>query len=209
MIGFFSFTEVTDGAHRAYNEWHQFDHMPEQFTLDGVCFGRRWVCTPDCRRAMVAVSPLLASCHYMTLYLMRDRAVIPSFFALATRLREEGRFFAERVAHLSGRFPVSAMATASRLVVSPGALPFRPSHGIYVVVGPPAPFLSEVDGVAGAWTFADDERHITVAFVDGDLLPTAAAVGPQLRGLSGIEWAGPLEEVMPGHYSWFGAATSQ
>ena len=30
-LGFFSFTEVTDpGQHRAYNEWHQLDHMPEQ-----------------------------------------------------------------------------------------------------------------------------------------------------------------------------------
>ena len=35
-VGFFSFTEITDPAeHHAYNEWHQLDHMPEQFPLDG------------------------------------------------------------------------------------------------------------------------------------------------------------------------------
>ncbi len=35
-IGFFSFTEVTDPAeHRSYNEWHQLDHMPEQFPIAG------------------------------------------------------------------------------------------------------------------------------------------------------------------------------
>ena len=34
--GFFSFTEVTDPAeHRSYNEWHQLDHLPEQFPLAG------------------------------------------------------------------------------------------------------------------------------------------------------------------------------
>ena len=50
VIGFFSFTEVTDpGAHRAYNEWHQFDHLPEQFSIDGIVFGQRWVYTPACR----------------------------------------------------------------------------------------------------------------------------------------------------------------
>ena len=50
-IGFFSFTEITDPAeHRSYNEWHQLDHMPEQFPLPGVVFGQRWVSTPACRR---------------------------------------------------------------------------------------------------------------------------------------------------------------
>ena len=35
--GFFSFTEVTDPAeHRSYNEWHQLDHLPEQFPLAGI-----------------------------------------------------------------------------------------------------------------------------------------------------------------------------
>ena len=42
-FGFFSFTEVTDPAeHRAYNEWHQLDHLPEQFPLPGVVYGQRW-----------------------------------------------------------------------------------------------------------------------------------------------------------------------
>ena len=40
QIGFFSFTEITDPAeHKSYNEWHQLDHMPEQFPLLGVVFG--------------------------------------------------------------------------------------------------------------------------------------------------------------------------
>jgi hypothetical protein len=105
VLGFFSFSEVTDpAAHRAYNEWHQLDHLPEQFSLDGILFGQRWVCTPGCRQDRVAVSPLLERCHYMTLYLMRDDGVLPGFFALAQRLRKEDRFFADRLSHLSGSF---------------------------------------------------------------------------------------------------------
>ena len=43
------FTEITPGGdHRAYNEWHQLDHMPEQFPIPGVAHGQRWVCSPAC-----------------------------------------------------------------------------------------------------------------------------------------------------------------
>ena len=40
-VGFFSFTEVLDGRHREYNEWHLLDHMPEQFKLEGLHWGQR------------------------------------------------------------------------------------------------------------------------------------------------------------------------
>jgi hypothetical protein len=51
-VGFFSFTEITDPSeHRSYNEWHQLDHMPEQYPLPGMAFGQRWVSTPACRAA--------------------------------------------------------------------------------------------------------------------------------------------------------------
>ena len=51
-VGFFSFTEITDPSeHRAYNEWHQLDHMPEQLPLRGVAYGARWVSTPACTGA--------------------------------------------------------------------------------------------------------------------------------------------------------------
>ncbi|HEY1831898.1 MAG TPA: hypothetical protein VGG38_16820 [Acidimicrobiales bacterium] len=84
MLGFFSFTEITDpSGHRAYNEWHHFDHLPEQFTIEGITFGQRWVCSPRCVEARVAVSPLLAPCHYMRLYFLRGEAVRPEFFDLA------------------------------------------------------------------------------------------------------------------------------
>ena len=138
VLGFFSFTEVTDpSAHEAYNAWHQLDHLPEQFTVDGITFGQRWVRSPRCRAAEASTSTLLEPFHYMTLYLMRDEGVLPAFFALAERLRAEDRFFAARRALLSGPFDVVGRWAAPRVAVSPEAVPFRPSRGVYVVVGPP------------------------------------------------------------------------
>ena len=46
------------------------------------------------------------------------------------------RFFAARRAVLSGPFDIVGQWSAPRVAVSPGAVPFRPSHGVYVVVGP-------------------------------------------------------------------------
>ena len=88
---------------------------------------------------------------------------------------------------------------APRVAISAGAVPFRPSNGVYAVVGPPVDgaALIECSGVAGAWQFTDEEndRVVTLAFVDGDLwqasdaLTTAAA-----RGL-------PRRPNGPGHSS--------
>jgi hypothetical protein len=239
VLGFFSFTEVTQpSAHRAYNEWHRLDHMPEQFSLDGVLFGQRWVCTPDCRDARVAVSPLLEPCHYMTLYLMRDAGVLPAFADLAQRLRQADRFFADRRAHLSGPFEVGDRWVSPRVKVSAAAVQHRPARGIYVVVGPHVDGAAMVahQGVAGAWSFANTatadsadtavtaadpslDRHITVAFIDGDLATTASRLGQwclQHAGHSGtMEWAGPLDlldRVNPidtDSYDWFDRLTPQ
>ena len=61
VAGFFSFTEITDPAeHRAYNEWHQLDHMPEQLPLDGIAYGQRWVSTPAVTRAVGSVIVVIA-----------------------------------------------------------------------------------------------------------------------------------------------------
>jgi hypothetical protein len=228
MLGFFSFTEITNPmSHGAYNAWHQLDHLPEQFTLDGIRFGQRWVCTADCQKARLAVSPLLAPCHYMTLYLMRDAEVLAEFFALARTLREAGRFFEDRRAHLSGPFEVIDRWVSPHLTLSAGALPFRPCDGIYVVAGPPVDGAALVahDGVTGAWAFADHpapdhptrRRHITVAFVKGDLLRTAATLGQwclqaarsAAPPAAPLEWAGPLEGIDANHWNWFDRLTPQ
>jgi hypothetical protein len=213
VLGFFSFTEITDpSAHEAYNAWHQLDHLPEQFTLEGVRFGQRWVRSPRCRDAEAATGPVLEPFHYMTLYLLADREVVSPFVKLGERLYAEDRFFAARRAVLSGAFDVVGSWAAPRVAVSAGAVPFRPSQGVYVVVGPPIDGASLVDvpGVAGAWQFADGERTVTVAFVDGDLWHVAGVLGTSIAGSGAVpEWAGPLERVDAFRWDWFATMTPQ
>ena len=111
--GFFSFTEVTDPAeHRSYNEWHQLDHLPEQFPLPGIVYGQRWVSTPACRAARVVSEPDLDPIHYVTCYLMAEPIdeTLDEFFALGAELHRLDRFHQHRQAHLTGPFRVRARA---------------------------------------------------------------------------------------------------
>jgi hypothetical protein len=205
-IGFFSFTEITDPSeHRTYNEWHQLDHMPEQYPLAGMAFGQRWVSTPGCRAARAFDEALLAPVHYVTLYLMTEpiQATLEAFRALGDELRALGRFHEHRRALVSGPFDVESSAAAPRVLISAEAVPYRPNRGAYVVVEdlapPPAPpavagtggaivdELLGAPGVAGVWTFVSDaerrlswrpgRRRITVCFLDEDPLEAAVPLG--------------------------------
>ena len=108
-FGFFSFTEITDpGEHHSYNEWHQLDHLPEQFPLPGIVYGQRWVSTPACRAARAVSEQPLDPVHYVTCYLMADpiEQTLDDFFVLGARLHELDRFHTHRQAHLTGPFRV-------------------------------------------------------------------------------------------------------
>jgi hypothetical protein len=100
-VGFFSFTEITDpGKHRSYNEWHQLDHMPEQYPLDGIAYGQRWVSTPACKEARAVSEPPLDAIHYVTLYLMTEPVdrTLSEFMQLGRDLRAANRFHLARAA---------------------------------------------------------------------------------------------------------------
>ncbi len=115
-VGFFSFTEITDPTeHHAYNEWHQLDHMPEQFPLRGIVYGQRWVSTPACRAARTASGPRLDAIHYMTLYLITEPVdeTLQEFRQLGRDLYDAGRFHLHRHADLSGPFPLAATAVGA------------------------------------------------------------------------------------------------
>jgi hypothetical protein len=210
-VGFFSFTEITDPhEHRAYNEWHQLDHMPEQFPLVGIAYGQRWVSTPACRAARLTSGPLLDPIHYMTLYLIAEpvEETLREFRQLGRDLYEAGRFHLHRRAHLSGPFALVDAAVAPRVLISAEAVPYRPHHGVYAVVqatSAPAPDLNAMcatDGVAGAWSFADDARRITVAWLDE--APVLVALDDVVRaGADQMEFAGPFETVTPWRWDWF------
>jgi len=203
-VGFFSFTEVTDPSeHRAYNEWHMLDHMPEQYPLDGVAYGQRWVSTPACTAARAANDAPFETVHYMTLYLMTEPVdrTLREFYELGGDLRALGRFHRHRRSHLSGPLRVLDEAAAPRVLVRAQAVPYRPNRGVYVIVedvrdrslldayatwlhAEHHPALLAVPGVAGLWTFATStayrdlpwapgDRRITVCWLDDDPLAVA------------------------------------
>lgn len=204
-VGFFSFTEITDPTeHRAYNEWHMLDHMPEQYPLDGVAYGQRWVSTPACAAARASNEAPFDAVHYVTLYLMTEPVdrTLREFYELGGDLRARGRFHRHRRSHLSGPFRSIGAAAAPRVLISAEAVPYRPNRGVYVVVEETAdraaidpyvawlhaehePALLAVPGVAGLWTFATSaqyrshpwdtgDRRITVCWLDDDPLAVAA-----------------------------------
>jgi hypothetical protein len=227
-IGFFSFTEITDPAeHHSYNEWHMFDHMPEQYPIPGITYGQRWVSTPACRAARAVSGDVLDPVHYLTCYLMTEPvdATLKEFYEHGRTLAKVGRFHKQRRALLSGPFRVLDGTAAPRVLVRDAAVPFRPHRGIYVVVEAAGGTdtdehergLMATDGVAGMWTFASGEaseshpwkpedQRITVAWLDGDPLAVAAALAPIERDRSVVTFAGPFETITPWDWTWFDAA---
>jgi hypothetical protein len=226
-LGFFSFTEITDpGEHHSYNEWHQLDHMPEQFPLDGIAYGQRWVSTPACRAARTVSEPPLDSIHYMTLYLMTEpvERTLAEFRQLGRDLREVGRFHLHRRAQLSGPFPLRGAAVASRVLISAEAIPYRPNLGVYVEVEELArgddaagaewvrtvhlPALCAQPGVAGAWSFADEVRRVTVTWLDAPPLDVNDRLAPIVasrreRSPDRTVFAGSVETITPWQWTWF------
>lgn len=208
--GFFSFTEITDpDAHHSYNEWHQLDHMPEQFPLAGIVHGQRWVWAPRWRGAHMSTSAApFDRVHYMTLYLMQEPldAALAEFLDVGKALGRAGRFHQQRHAHLSGPFTIVDRRASERVLVSAGALPYRPHRGVHVIVeslddnnsgavsryddwwrSAHAPALCALDGVAGVWQFATSARfdahrwrpgprRIALVWIDGDLETTSTAL---------------------------------
>lgn len=172
-VGFFSFTEITDPAeHFAYNEWHQLDHMPEQFPIRGIAHGERWVSTPACTSARLADSGPVTPIHYVTCYYLTEPIpeTIRDFVDWGAQLRALGRFHRHRRAHLGGPFLFVKGYAAPRVLVSPEAIPYRPKRGVIAQVtdlaDPSAgeevaqwldrvhyPDLVGLPGVAGLWTF--------------------------------------------------------
>jgi hypothetical protein len=215
--GFFSFTEVTDpGQHRAYNEWHMLDHMPEQFALAGVALGQRWVLTPDAARRAV-LRPPFERVHYVTLYLMTDplAATLDDFAALGASLHAaEGRWFDARRAHVSGPWRVDEMRAAQRVQVRAEVLPARPHRAVHITVGGSCEVASvcELPGVAGAWSFAADaslvarrrggvEAPIRLAWLDH--LDAAVPDADSLEFGPDVLFAATLHPITPWEWDWF------
>lgn len=187
---FFSFVDLTeDGDHRAYNEWHQLDHLPENLLLPGVAWGDRWARTADCAAGGRETSSELAGTDYVAMYWFHPP--YEESIREWTKLGEDSFQWGRGPRMPWVRRPLTAFFTpvkgyvAPRVLVSADALPFRPNRGLHITVtrlgehrGAAAhdqfawldrvriPDLLGVDGVAGAWTFSlhSLQRHPTLAF---------------------------------------------
>jgi hypothetical protein len=196
--------------------------MPEQYPLDGIAYGQRWVSTPACRAARAVSEQPLDSIHYMTLYLMTEpvERTLREFRQLGTDLRAAGRFHLHRRAQLSGPFSLGGIAAAPRVLISADAVPYRPNLGVYVTVEDNGRERGAADrnaylralcaqpGVAGAWDFADAERRVTVAWLDApplDLSDRLDSIMTNPTEASGgrIVFAGPMETITPWQWTWF------
>ncbi len=176
-VGFFSFTEITDPSqHRAYNEWHQFDHLPEQYPIRGVAYGQRWVSTPACSARRAVDEEPYRPVHYMTLYLMTEpvQETVDEFMDLGQQLYSLGRFHLHRRAPVSGPHQWLDAHVAPRVRIAAETLPYRPNRGVYVTVEElhrgvrPEEYLdwvrqwheeeaerwNSVSGIMGSWSFA-------------------------------------------------------
>ncbi|MCB9371603.1 MAG: hypothetical protein H6518_02350 [Microthrixaceae bacterium] len=226
-----SFTEVEAGAHRSYNEWHLFDHLPEQYALPGIVGGRRWVLTPALAgSAGSTASPPLDRIHYVTLYLLAEPldVTLTDFFRHGIALAKADRFHQQRTSHLAGALRVESAVAAPAASVQPGVVPFRPGTGVHLRLEDAVSGLAPselvdaalaVPGVAGVWTFAgavpDDGAtaglRLTCAWLDGDVSTVDAALAavlpPPVPGggeADGPAFAGTLAAIDPhAPFDWF------
>lgn len=188
-LAFFSFVQLTDPSfHRAYNEWHQLDHRPENLALDGVAWGDRWR-NLDEYADVTEGEREFTDANYVAMYWFRppvDQAVA-EWDALGEASFQWGRgplIPAVKRPLLAFFKPVKGY-TAPRALVSPEVLPYRPNQGLHVTVirndEPHSgevhaaytredreliPALLELDGVAGVWTFSysHPQRHTSLPF---------------------------------------------
>jgi hypothetical protein len=58
------------GEDARYIEWHLLDHLPEQYRIDGIRHGVRWVSTPACREARALKRGRLDAVDHVVNYLV-------------------------------------------------------------------------------------------------------------------------------------------
>ena len=227
-VGFFSLSRHFPGGNDGpYLEWHQLDHMPEQYQLPGLVLGQRWASTRACRSARAAEVDDWSQVEHVVCYLMGNPVdeTIDEFLTLGRHLAELGRFSHALPSQYRGGLRLLETLAAPRVLISSEVVPFRPHRGIYLIVEEPhdgedqdaaiqrmhvevLPDLVSVPGVAGAWTFgttpsirrsmfSEGAYRMTVCYLDDD----PATVGGRLAPLVDRWWAtGPSRTLLAAPY---------
>jgi hypothetical protein len=211
-IGVFSLSHHAPGGDdRPYLEWHQLDHMPEQYLLPGLLFGQRWATTPACQAARAAEVDDWAKVANVVCYLMGNPVdeTLDEFFTLGRALAEMGRFSQSLPSQFLAGLRLLGAQAAPRALISDDVVPFRPNKGIYLIVEEldgstgqdehlqrihtdVLPELVAQPGVAGALafgtspairrpTFTPGFYRITACYLDEDPATVGAGLAPVLE----------------------------
>jgi hypothetical protein len=201
-VAAFSLSASSDsGDDLPYLEWHQLDHMPEQYQIPGMLYAHRWASTPACRAARAVETERFAPTNHVVHYLFGEpvAAAIDDWFRLGAHLHRVNRFPHTLPAVMLAAGEVVAGHAAPSALVTAEVVPYRPNRGMYLVVElpddpaePPAwapehvERLLDLDGVAGMWTFVrsgvrpdrfDGTGYsITVCYLDEDPVEVAKPI---------------------------------
>lgn len=203
-LGYFSFSTLRDVAR--YLEWHQLDHMPEQFAIPGLPWGQRFVAPPSCVAASAARDDDVGRADSLQLYFMEEdpARVLAEFLALGRELAGAGRM---RPMESRLQAPLQLVNTyaSPRVQIGPEVVPYRPNRGAYVILEhvddvervddwiqsqhrDAMPELLAVPGVVGVWSFAStgaygikrSRERASMVYLDDDPASVAARLDPLL-----------------------------
>ena len=202
-----------------YLEWHALDHHPEQYGIDSVRLGQRWVSTASCRAVRAAEHGRFDDVDHIMQYLFADpvEEALDEWFALGAALRTAGRMPLRLPQVELGGYELVERYVAPRVLVRAKVLPWRPARGAYYVIErgeehADLELLCEVPGVAGAWRYHGGKFHdrladtsdltLTVCYLDDEVIATARRLGAVLseswNGGSLVPLlAAPFETVTP------------
>jgi len=215
-IGYFSISEnPPDGDPRPYLEWHQLDHMPEQYLLPGLVFGQRWAATPACVAARAAAERDWGAARHVVCYLMGDPVdeTLELFLSLGRQLGQMGRFSTSLPSTYRAALRLLEAHAAPRAQVSNEVVPYRPNTGVYLLVEEPTdrerlddhlrqvhaeglPRLLRTPGVAGAWLYATSPELATSPRLEANFSPGNYRVTVLYLDEDPVEVAGRLSPLL-------------
>jgi hypothetical protein len=202
-------TRSPDEIEPQYFEWHALDHHPEQYGIEAVRLGQRWVSTPECRAARAIEHPRFDAVDHIMQYLFADPIdqALDEWFALGAQLGKAGRMPLRLPAvELAGYELIDRCASRDALVRAE-VVPWRPARGAYLLIeqGEHPVGLSslcDVAGVAGVWRYRGGVYHerfadttgltLSVIYLDGDVVETAKRLGDVLTRAWGSNASTPM-----------------
>jgi hypothetical protein len=205
-----------------YIEWHSLDHHPEQYGIDGIRLGQRWVSTPSCRAVRAVEHGRFDDVDHVMQYHFADplQSSLEEFFALGATLHKAGRMPLRIPAVELGGYELVDRCASAHALIRAEVVPWRPARGAYFIVehgGENADLktLCEIPGVAGAWRYRGGAFHerlvdttdltLTVLYLDDEVVATGVRIGAALsegwEGSSTVAMlAAPFESIQP--WAW-------